>query len=48
MSNSTFSLWGAYLSKGSNIIAPRDWFPGLKSSQKEKQNPRLLKEWMLV
>lgn len=48
MSNSTFSLWGAYLSKGSYIIAPRDWFPGLESSQKEKQNPRLLKEWMLI
>lgn len=48
MSNSTFSLWGAYLSKGSYVIAPRDWLPSIQSSQKEKQNPRLMKEWEVL
>ena len=48
MSNSTFSLWGGYLSKGSYVIAPRDWFPKLQSSQKEKQNLRLMKEWKVL
>jgi len=48
MSNSTFSLWGSYLSKSSYVIAPRDWFPALQSSQKEKKNPRLMEEWEVL
>jgi len=48
MSNSTFSLWGSYLSKCTYVIAPRDWLPTLQSSQKEKKNPRLMKEWELL
>ena len=47
IANSSFSWWGAWLSEGKKVIAPKNWFIGSNNEHLDTKD-LIPKEWMLM